>query len=139
MTNDFLYNFIRRHKYGVISSVSMDNTAQSACIGIVVTPDLKLIFDTVTDSRKYKNILINPNVSFVIGCDNEQTIQYEGIALRLENEKLEHLLVTYFEEFPDGKDRRQNWKNIAYFIVEPKWIRYSEFNGAAPIIEEIRF
>jgi len=139
MTKDFLYNFIRQHKYGVISSVSNDNTAQSACIGFVVTPDLKLIFDTVTDSRKYKNILLNPNVSFVIGCDNEQTVQYEGKAEILANKELEHLLVTYFEEFPDGKDRRQNWKNIVYFLVEPKWIRYSEFNSTSPIIEEIRF
>ena len=46
---------------------------------------------------------------------------------------------TYFEVFPDGLDRNKNWNNITYFIVEPTWIRYSDFNEAIPKIEEMQF
>jgi hypothetical protein len=41
-----------------------------------------------------------------------------------------------FGVFPDGKDRKENWKNIAYFCVEPKWIRYSDFNETTQQIEK---
>jgi uncharacterized pyridoxamine 5'-phosphate oxidase family protein len=139
MTKDFLYNFIKKHKYGVLSTVSIDNTPQSAYIGIAVTPDLKIIFDTVTDSRKYKNLLIHPAVSLVIGWDNEQTIQYEGTAKTPDSNELELLLPIYFSAFPDGRIRKDNWKNIAYFYIESKWIRYSDFNEKTRTIEEIKF
>jgi general stress protein 26 len=139
MTKDFLYNFIRQHKFGVLATVSPDNIPESAYVGIAVTPVLKIIFDTVSDSRKYKNLVLNPNISFVIGWDNEQTIQYEGTAKIPGADDLEELLQTYFAVFPDGKDRKETWKNIVYFCVEPKWIRYSNFNEASAQVKEIKF
>lgn len=139
MTKDFLYNFIRQYKFGVLATVSPNNIPESAYVGIAVTPDLRIIFDTVSDSRKYKNLLLNPNISFVIGWNNEQTIQYEGTAKIPDTNDLDNLLQTYFIVFPDGKDRKENWKNIAYFCVEPKWIRYSNFNEVTPKVEEIKF
>lgn len=139
MTKDFLYNFIRQYKFGVLATVSPNNIPESAYVGIAVTPDLRIIFDTVSDSRKYKNLLLNPNISFVIGWNNEQTIQYEGTAKIPDTNDLNNLLQTYFIVFPDGKDRKENWKNIAYFCVEPKWIRYSNFNEVTPKVEEIKF
>ena len=139
MTKEFLYNYIRRHKFAVLATVSADDVPESAYVGIAVTPDLQIIFDTVSDSRKYQNLLRNPNISFVIGWNNEQTVQYEGTASIPESRDLDNLLETYFGVFPDGIDRKENWKNIAYFCVEPKWIRYSDFNEAPPRIEEIEF
>jgi general stress protein 26 len=139
MTIDFLYNFIHQHRFAVLATISPDNVPESAYVGIAVTPDLQIIFDTVSDSRKYKNLLVNPNISFVIGWDNEQTIQYEGIAKIPDGDKLGKLLETYFEVFPDGKERKANWKNIAYFYVEPKWIRYSNFAEGKQQIEEMKF
>jgi general stress protein 26 len=139
MTKDFLFNFIRKHNYGVLSTVSADNTPQSAYLGIAVTPELKIIFDTVSDSRKYRNMLIHPAVSLVIGWDNEQTIQYQGTATIPDSDELELLLPIYFSTFPDGKIRKDTWKNIAYFCIEPKWIRYSDFNEATRTIEEMKF
>lgn len=139
MTKDFLYNFIQQYKFGVLATVSPNNIPESAYVGIAVTPDLRIIFDTVSDSRKYKNLLLNPNISFVIGWNNEQTIQYEGTAKIPDTNDLDNLLQTYFIVFPDGKDRKENWKNIAYFCVKPKWIRYSNFNEVTPKVEEIKF
>lgn len=139
MTNYFLYNFMRQFKYAVLATVSSGNVPESACVGIAVTPSLEIIFDTVSDSRKYKNLLLNPNISFVIGCDNERTIQYEGIAKIPGANDLAKLLQAYFEIFPDGKERKENWKNIAYFYVTPKWIRFSDFSQSNPQIEEFNF
>lgn len=138
MTNEFIYEFISKHRYSVLSTVTINNFPESALVGIAVTRDLKIIFDTVTTSRKYQNLLINPSIAFVIGWDNEQTIQYEGTARIPTETELDDLLKVYFKVFPDGKERKENWKDIAYFYVEPKWIRYADFNPPQQI-EEKRF
>jgi general stress protein 26 len=139
MTKKKLYNFIRQHKHAVLSTVSQNNIPESALVGFIVTPNLKLFFDTVSDSRKYKNLLLNSHISFVIGWEDGQTLQYEGVAKIPNHRELEDLLNTYFEVFPDGKDRIKNWKNISYFCVEPKWIRYSDFKKSIPRIKEFKY
>jgi uncharacterized pyridoxamine 5'-phosphate oxidase family protein len=134
-----IYNFIRQYRYGVLSTISPGIAPESACIGIAVTPDLKLVFDTVSDSRKYKNLMVNHNISFVIGCDNEKTIQYEGVAKIPGKGELDDLLKAYFDVFPEGRERRAKWKNIAYFCVAPKWIRFSDFSQTTAQIQEFEF
>ncbi len=128
MTEEFLYEFISKHKYAVLSTVTQNNSPESALIGFAVTRDLKIIFDTVTPSRKYQNLINNPSVALVIGWENERTVQYEGVAKIPSEKELDELLEYYFNVFPDGRKRRKGWKDLAYVCVEPKWIRYSDFN-----------
>ena len=136
MTTEFLYDFISKNKYAVLSTVTKDNLPESALIGIAIATDLQIIFDTVSTSRKYQNLIANPSIAFVIGWDNEQTIQYEGIAKIPTTAELDKLLEIYFKAFPDGKERKENWKDIAYLCVEPKWIQYSDFNIPQKIEEQ---
>lgn len=137
MTKEFLNNFIGKHKLAVLSTVTQDHLPQSAVVGFIVTPDLKLFFDTLSDSRKYKNLSLNPKISFVIGWDL-QTVQYEGTARKPTEAELENFLPEYFKAFPDGIERNNNEKNIAYFCVEPDWIRYSDFSDKEAKIEELK-
>ena len=139
MTKEFLFDFIRQHQYGVLATVSQDNIPESAFVGIVVTPDLKIIFDTIADTRKYENLVLNPNISFVIGWDNDRTVQYQGIAKIPTPAELENLLPTYFEIFPEKNVKNENLRDITYFYVEPTWIRYSDLNEDTRQIEEINF
>jgi general stress protein 26 len=138
MTKEFLREFISQHKLAVMSSVASGNMPQAALVGIAVTPDLELIFDTVITSRKYQNLLLNPKIAFVIGWDDERTIQYEGNAEIVQGKKLEEMKKIYFSVFPDGTER-EKWPNIIYFCVRPKWIRFSDFSSAVPQIEEMHF
>lgn len=80
MTKEFLYDFISKHRLTVLATISENNMPEAALVGFAITPDLEIIFDTVKTSRKYKNLLKNPAISFVVGWDGEQTVQYEGIA-----------------------------------------------------------
>lgn len=66
-----LHSFMVRHRYGVVSSISEDGTPQSALVGIAISPDLEIIFDTVKSSRKYPNLIARPNCSFVVGWAGE--------------------------------------------------------------------
>jgi uncharacterized pyridoxamine 5'-phosphate oxidase family protein len=137
MNQKFLYNFINKHKLAVLSTVTQEHLPQSAVVGFIVTLDLKLFFDTLSDSRKYRNLSLNPKISFVIGWDLE-TVQYEGTARKPTDAELEKLLPEYFKAFPDGVERYKNEKNIAYFCVEPDWIRYSDFSKKEAKIEELK-
>lgn len=131
-----LYSFMSRHRYGVVSSISGDGIPQSALVGIAITPALEIIFDTVKSSRKYPNLVARPYCSFVIGWDGEQTVQFEGIAAEPSGQELKKYQELYFAVWTDGPSR-MSWPGIAYFVVRPRWIRYSDYDQKPPLIEEI--
>jgi pyridoxine/pyridoxamine 5'-phosphate oxidase len=84
MTKEDHFRFIGRHKLGVLATISPSGEPQAAVVGIAVTADLELVFDTVKTSRKYQNLTANPAIAFVIGGDEEITVQYEGEAEELQ-------------------------------------------------------
>jgi len=140
MTETDLYAFIATHKHGVLGSICDSGTPQSALVGIAITPQLEIVFDTVKSSRKYPNLIARPACSFVIGGwgEGEQTVQYEGVAEELKSPELERYQETYFKVWPDGP-ARMSWPGIVYFVVRPTWIRYSDFDQDPPVICEFSF
>jgi len=120
-----IYDFIKRQKITVISTISKDNKPESAVIEFAETENLDLIFDTFSTSRKYKNLKENPYASFVIGWDENITVQYEGVASEIKGEELETYKAIYFAKNSRAK-RWEERENITYFKVIPKWIRYSD-------------
>jgi hypothetical protein len=133
-----LHSFMVRHRYGVVSSISGDGTPQSALVGIAISPDLEIIFDTVKSSRKYPNLIARPNSSFVVGWAGEQTVQFEGVASEPNGPDLQRFQEIYFTVWPEGR-AHLNWPDIAYFVVRPRWIRYSDYDQTPPVIEEVTF
>jgi pyridoxine/pyridoxamine 5'-phosphate oxidase len=133
-----LHNFLAHHRYGVVSSISPQGVPQSALVGIAVTPNLEIVFDTLKSSRKYPNLIAQPACSFVIGWEGEQTVQLEGHAIEPKPSDLKPYQDTYFKAWPDGP-ARTNWPNIAYFVVRPRWIRYSDYAQSPALIEEFTF
>ncbi len=133
-----IYAFMTQFRYGVISSTSSSGTAQSALVGIAVTQDLEIIFDTEKSSRKYPNLMERPTCSFVVGWGGEQTVQFEGVAIEPEGKELERAQKAYFAVWPHGPARIL-WPNIAYFVVQPRWIRFSDFDHIPPLIVEMSF
>jgi pyridoxine/pyridoxamine 5'-phosphate oxidase len=131
-----LHAFVSQHRYGVVSSISADGTPQSALVGIAVSPKLEIIFDTVKSSHKYPNLIARPACSFVVGWGGEKTVQFEGIAEEPQGAELKRCQEIYFAAWPDGP-ARMAWPGITYFVVRPRWIRYSDFDQRPPVIEEI--
>jgi general stress protein 26 len=133
-----LLAFLRSHRYAVEASVSPSGNPEAAVVGIIVTDELELFFDTLAITRKAGNLADNAHVAFVIGGtgnDDERTVQYEGIADTPCSGELEGLKELYFARFPDGRER-VSWPGITYFRVRPVWIRYSDFSRTPPEIVE---
>ena len=131
-----LYSFLMQQRYGVVSSLSARVTPQSALVGIAATPDLEIIFDTVKSSRKYPNLIAQPACSLVVGWTGEQTVQFEGLAAESKEPDLKRYQEIYFAVWPECRVH-MNWPGIAYFVVRPRWIRYSDYDRTPPLIEEM--
>ena len=141
MTKPDLLDFLKSNTYAVQSSVTASGSPQSSVVGIAVDEDFQIIFDTVETTRKIENLRSNPLISLVIGGTiegDERTVQYEGIADEPVGLELDEIKNTYFDKFPDGRDR-QTWEGITYVRVKPKWIRYSDYNKGPPEIIEFEF
>jgi general stress protein 26 len=129
-----LLRFMREHPLAVEASVSAAGAAQAAVVGVVVTDDFELFFDTAETSRKVQNIRRNPMIALVIGGTtpgDERTVQYEGVADEPRGAELQRLKELYFESFPDGRER-QDWPGNTYIRARPIWVRYTDFNQDPP-------
>ncbi len=138
MDRTSLHIFMARFRYGVVSSIAADGTPQSALVGIATSPELEIIFDTVRSSRKFPNLVARPSCSFVVGWEGEQTVQFEGMAEELQGSELKRCQDIYFAAWPDGP-ARMAWPGIAYFVVRPRWVRYSDFDKNPALVEEMVF
>ncbi len=133
MNRTDLISFLRAQKWAVQASTGPGGAPQAAVIGAAVSERLELVFDTLGDTRKAVNLRANPLIALVVGWDDGQTVQLEGMADQPAGDDLVRLKRVYFDKFPDGVER-EAWPNITYFRVLPRWIRYSDFRNDPPVI-----
>jgi pyridoxine/pyridoxamine 5'-phosphate oxidase len=133
---DEILGFLQRHELAVIASVSPSGAPEAALVGIAVTPQLEIVFDTLASTRKVANLRRTPRVALVVGWEDEQTLQLEGLADEPAGAELARLKESYFSRFPEGRER-QSWPGITYVRVKPLWARLSDFRGAEPRIDEL--
>jgi hypothetical protein len=140
MEQSELLAYLRSQRLGVLGTLASSGEPQAALVGYAITPDFELLFDTLQTTRKYRNMMANPRVSFTVGNTvghgDERTVQYEGIAEELTGDSLTRLRPVYFTAWPDGAERTQ-WPHITWFVIRPCWIRYSDFN--IPLTQEWTF
>ena len=135
MTRSQLVSLLRAHRLAVEATSHASGGPQAAVVGIAVTDDCEIIFDTVTTSRKYENLRRDPRCAIVV-WHGEQTVQVEGVADFPVGDELERVRACYFAAFPDGRERMQ-WPDIAYVRVRPQWARASDFAASPPRISEL--
>jgi hypothetical protein len=113
-------------------------------LGVAASDQLELVFDTVDNSRKFRNVQRDGRVAVVFGAageyksgsHDERTLQYEGkadIPSGVELKRVQEEI--YFKQFPDGRARLK-WEHITYVRVRPTWIRYSNYDVDPPEIIE---
>lgn len=133
-TKSDLYEFLRARDLCVVSSVSQTGAPEAALVNYAVTPELELIFYTLQTNRKCINLRRDPRIAAVIGWEDEQTVQYEGVAEEAFEAKLAACKKIYLERFPD-REGRTAWPGLTFFRVRPVWLRYS-FYGHPWKVEE---
>lgn len=133
MTRGELLRFLRAQPWAVEASVNQQGHPEAAVIGVAVTEKLELVFDTLSGSRKAANLRATPRIALVVGWDDGQTAQIEGVVDEPTGDELQQLKSVYLQRFPDGH-QRAGLAGIAYFRVSPMWIRYSDFRTTPPTL-----
>jgi pyridoxine/pyridoxamine 5'-phosphate oxidase len=136
MTLDEVFDIARTKRYLIVSTVAESGAPEAALMGFALTQAKEVVFDTLSTSRKAVNLARNSTAALVIGWDDNISLQIEGVARRPVGEDLASAKGAYFREWPDGR-ARENWPDIAYIVVQPKWIRYANYSGA-PVVAEFR-
>ena len=129
-----VFEIVRRTRLAVVSSVHEFGAPELALVGFALTQDNEIVFDTLGSSRKAGNFTRRSAAALVVGWEDDITVQIEGDARRPQGEDLANAKAAYFREWPDGR-ARENWPDIAYIVVKPRWVRYACYAGA-PVIEE---
>jgi pyridoxine/pyridoxamine 5'-phosphate oxidase len=136
MTLEDVFDIARRKRFLVVSTVNESGAPEAALMGFALTQANEIVFDTLSTSRKALNLVSNSGAALVVDWDDGISLQIEGVARRPVGADLASAKEAYFSEWPDGR-ARENWPNIAYIVVRPKWIRYSNYS-AAPVVEEFK-
>src|SRR5436190_12991638 len=108
MTRAELLRHMRAERHATIASVSANGAPQAALVGVVVSDDLEIFFDTLETTRKAANLRARSRAAVVLGsvaADAQVTVQVEGVADEPRGTDLERLKALYFERFIDGPSR----------------------------------
>jgi pyridoxine/pyridoxamine 5'-phosphate oxidase len=134
MKSEEVFAIVKQKRFAVVSTADDSGAPEAALVGFALTERNEVVFDTLGSSRKAVNITRRASTALVIGWDNDITVQIEGDARRPQGEDLAYAKGAYFREWPDGR-ARENWPDVAYIVVRPRWMRYANYAGA-PVIEE---
>lgn len=122
---NLVYDLLHKCELGVLAYLGKQYVAQAAIVGFGETSDLKLIFGTYNDTRKYEAIRENRRVAFVVEKEGA-AIQYEGLISELGDSSEDNKLKQAF--FAKNPKANIHHKNERYFAITPKWIRYVDIN-----------
>ena len=132
-----LVGFVRERGLAVVATRTPTGAPEAALVGVAITDEAEIVFDTSIRSRKYHNLSQEPEVALVVGFEDEVTVQCEGIADVPAGAERERCLDAYLRQYPDGRARAAD-PAIVHVRVRPRWVRISDYRTGSERVEECR-
>ena len=132
-----ILEFLKRNTLAVIATSHRNGTPEAATIDFSVRDNLEIVFDTFEQTRKFENLSERRSVAFVVGWDDNITVQYEGEATRVPAPDIATYQEAHLNSVPAEREFVE--KGAVLFRVEPRWARYSDFTKEPPEIVEVHF
>ncbi|WP_246762926.1 pyridoxamine 5'-phosphate oxidase family protein [Rhizobium sp. NZLR1] len=136
-TKRMILEFLRKHTLAVIATCHRNGTPEAATVDFSVRDNLEIVFDTFKDTRKFNNLAERPGVAFVVGWNDNITVQYEGEATSVRAADIEQYQEAHLNSVPAEREFIE--RGAVMFKATPRWIRYSDFNKEPPELIEIQF
>lgn len=133
---------LRANTLGVLSTLHPKlPQPESALVAFAETDQLELYFQTRSTSRKFRNLAVQRNVSFVIGwsLDDYRTLQYQGVAEFLRDEAEREACKDLFRAKNSPAASHLDHPETQFFKITPTWLRYSDYGAHPPSIIEAAF
>lgn len=129
--------FVAAQQLAVVATLGPDGAPQAALVGIALTDQFELVFDSVESSRKIGNLRRDQRVAVVIGgtMRDERTVQVDGVADEPQGDEGERIRNAYFRRWPDGRDR-VSWAGMTHVRITPRWLRFSDWNVSPVLVAE---
>lgn len=140
--------FLKRHKTGVLSTVSAQGDARSRLVHYVCDEQFHIYFSTLASTRKVADISTHPQASFVVATEDvPQTIQLEGIVSEITDEqKIERELSQLVEVLMSNTafhwpTLKLDQGELKLMEIIPSWIRWADYafaeKGTEHVFKEI--
>lgn len=128
--------FLSSCKTCVIATVSKDGKPQAATIGFYHDPEnsYKILIGTNKSSRKYANLVSNPNVALTMGFEGPKTVQIEGTAEEVPASSVTTQLDAFFTKTPSAK-KFSEVPGQTYFLITPNWLRFTDYAAEVSVQE----
>jgi general stress protein 26 len=134
-----LLTYLRSHTLAVVATNGPHNEPQAALVGVACTDTFEIVFDTLSTTRKHRNLQRDDRIAIAFNGPDEKTVQLEGLAIAVSLKTPEDATYreAYYRSWPCGRDRL-DWPDLGYWRVVPVWARYSDF-ARGPLIREFRW
>lgn len=141
MRHTQIFQFLKQHDLGVLSTITQNNIPQSAIVEITPTNFLEIIFATHRESRKHKNLLHNNILSFVVGSYEDISVQFEGFCEEIKNtsEIYQMYAKSLASKMRDNYFPVLDEEDFILYKAIPTWIRYSDVAQKPWDVFEIEF
>jgi pyridoxine/pyridoxamine 5'-phosphate oxidase len=133
MTRERFVGFVRSVRQGVVATVDVHGDPEAALVGLAVSDAAEVIFDSLTDTRKIRNIRAHPRVALVIGWTGGVSVQVEGAASILAGPERDEYGQIYLAQFPGSRVLDEEFSVVR---VVPQWLRYYDARQAPALVME---
>jgi general stress protein 26 len=135
-TQEKILDFLSLHDECVIATLG-ETGPEAATVGFSETPKLELTIGTSNKSRKFQNIMQDPQVAVVVGFSGDITVQFEGTARVLGGSELAERQKLHFRKIP-GVAHYKDDPDQTYLSITPSWVRYTNYGQDGEPVEELR-
>lgn len=135
-SRDDLLAYLRDNHHAVVASINSEGGPSAALVGVAVSNDFELIFDTLSATRKHPNLMHDPRAALVYSGPGERTVQIDGRGRLLDPDVPADLALreVYLTTFPDG-EARLKWEGLVHWIIKPVWARHVMYDQGEFITE----
>ena len=132
--------FLHKEKLAVLSTHASDGTIDASAIFYVIDENFDFYFTTKEETRKFQNLMANPNVSLTItDVEGLKTVQVKGAASVVTDEKevADRITGLINKHKVEGVPWAQPIAKLeagqyAIIRVTPSWLRYGVFKNEVP-------
>jgi hypothetical protein len=134
-----IYNFLKAEKFASLATYDgISGYPEVAIMAFTETKTLEIIFGTFNTTRKYKSLQTCRFVAFAF-FNGDITVQYKGKAREIiDEDEIKIISMLHIKKHPGSVFYKES-KNERYFIVKPKWIRFSNINKKSGYTFDLKF